>query len=164
MTFFTANKGAGQQGFTLIELLVVIAILAVLAAIAIPAYSRFFGEGNEEANAAELSHIQAAMDAMMAHHRLLTVDASTAPTDTFDSFPTKDSAFELGLYDWDAGTITNPDTAQYEYLFPSFLRIGNGDDAVAPLSPTKCEYEWNATGYVIQYLDTVTLECRRPAP
>ena len=58
MKIFSGNRGAGQQGFTLIELLVVIAILAVLAAIAIPAYSRFFGEGNEEANAAELSNIQ----------------------------------------------------------------------------------------------------------
>ena len=52
-----------QQGFTLIELLVVIAILAVLAAVAIPAYSRFFGAGTDEANAAELTMVQGAMDA-----------------------------------------------------------------------------------------------------
>ncbi len=158
------NSYDRQKGFTLIELLVVIAILAVLAAIAIPAYSRFFGAGHDEANTAELTHVQAAMDAMMAHHGLLTVDVSAGPTDVFHAFPTKDSAFERGLYDWDEGTITNPDTATYEYLFPSFLRIGNGDAGVAPLSPTKCEYEWNTTGHVTQYLDTVTLECRRPAP
>ena len=51
----------GEKGFTLIELLIVIGILAVLSAVAIPAYSRFFGSGEAEANSAELSHVQNAM-------------------------------------------------------------------------------------------------------
>ncbi len=150
MKIFSGNRGAGQQGFTLIELLVVIAILAVLAAIAIPAYSRFFGEGNEEANAAELSHIQAAMDAMMAHHRLLLVDANTTPTDHFEDLPR--ATGQQGLYtdDW---VLDNAADADYEYLFPAFLRVGNGGTVATtlPLSLTKCEYTWGATGLIIQY-------------
>ena len=146
-----ARNSLGQQkGFTLIELLVVIAILAVLAAIAIPAYSRFFGEGNEEANSAELSHVQAAMDAMMAHHALLLVNANTTPTDSFDNFPT--AAGDLGTYtpDW---VLDNPTIADYEYLFPAFLRVGNGQTVATtlPLSLTKCEYTWGSTGLVTQY-------------
>jgi prepilin-type N-terminal cleavage/methylation domain-containing protein len=161
MKIFSGNRGAGQQGFTLIELLVVIAILAVLAAIAIPAYSRFFGEGNEEANAAELSHIQAAMDAMMAHHRLLTVDPNATWTDHFEDLPTV-TGEELGIYtDW---VLDNPTTADFEYLFPAFLRVGNGGGVNLPVSPTKCEYTWGATGLVIQYDDNgpdPNGECRR---
>ncbi len=158
-----ARNSLGQQkGFTLIELLVVIAILAVLAAIAIPAYSRFFGEGNEEANLAELSHVQAAMDAMMAHHALLTVAENDTPTDHFDDLPR--AAGILGEYDGD-WVLTNPDFADYEYLFPAFLRVGNGGTVATdlPESPTKCEYTWGSTGLVTQYVGT-TGECRSPAP
>lgn len=152
MKIFTGNKGSGQQGFTLIELLVVIGILAVLAAVAIPAYSRFFGEGNVEANLSELSNIQASMDAMMAHHRLLNVYPPTDYTDTFDNVP-------IGMYITPLGVESNtllldPDGAgplpgDYEYLHPAFLRIGAG--GTSP-SPTKCEYTWDRTGFVKQYL------------
>ena len=73
-----------QKGFTLIELLVVIAMLAVLAAVAIPAYSRFFGHGEEEANLAELANVQVPMDAMLAQNGLGLVDARLATgTDDF---------------------------------------------------------------------------------
>ena len=70
MTFLTGNAARGQRGFTLIELLVVIGILAVLAAVAIPAYARFFGEGEVEAIAAEIALIQDAMSAIMADNRI----------------------------------------------------------------------------------------------
>ena len=91
----------GQKGFTLIELLVVIAILAVLGAVAIPAYSRFFSSGEAEANAAELSLLQDAMDAMLADNRINTVVPQPDPTSDFSVFPAGD------------GT---------EFLFPAFLR------------------------------------------
>ena len=49
---------SGQKGFTLIELRVVVGILAALAAAAIPTYSRFFSQGEQEANASELSLVR----------------------------------------------------------------------------------------------------------
>ena len=115
-----------QKGFTLIELLIVIGILATLAAVAIPSYMRFFGHGEEEANQTELSNIQAAMDAMLAHNGLKLVDEHLAPgTNDFSALPT--------------GATTLP-----ESLYPAFLRFGNAD------SPTKCLYTWNTIGKLSQ--------------
>ena len=139
MKIFNEKKVAGQQGFTLIELLVVIAILAVLATIAIPAYSRFFGAGGAEANAAELSHIQAAMDAMMADHRITFVVEipGNGWTDTFDGLPRANGAA--------------PD--DFEPLYPAFLRVGNDGN------PTRCEYRWDDTGFVEQNWIVATEKC-----
>ena len=116
-----------QRGFTLIELLVVIGILATLAAIAIPIYSRFFGQGEEEANLTELSNIQAAMDAMLAQNGLKFVAVLDAPgTNDFSAQPTAEGEFEP------------------EFLYPTFLRFGNADN------PTKCLYSWNYIGKLTQ--------------
>ena len=154
MDLFKGNQGKGEAGFTLIELLVVIGILAVLAAVAIPAYSRFFGEGEIEANSSELSNIQAAMDAMMAHHRLLYVVSTDGgrSVDDFEFLP-----FGCGDVN-DAGnptscTLSYGDSVEgygpgmeFEYLHPSFLRIGSADTA-----PTKMCYTWDFTGFVSQF-------------
>ena len=70
MTFLSGNDARGQRGFTLLELLVVIGILATLAVVVIPAYFAFFNSGEAEAYSAELAHLQAAMDAMMAENWL----------------------------------------------------------------------------------------------
>lgn len=113
-----------QKGFTLIELLVVIAILAVLAAVAIPAYARFFGQGNEEANLAELKLVQNAMDAMMAENQLVAVDPHPAGTSIFEDMPKGDGA---------------------EALAYNFLRSGGTTD-----KPTKCVYSWTADGRMTQ--------------
>ena len=155
MDLFKGNQGKGEAGFTLIELLVVIGILAVLAAVAIPAYSRFFGEGEIEANLAELSNIQASMDAMMANHRLLYVDEPTSSTEYFDNLP-----FGCAVADT-SGTTPTCTTAyldgdqgygvgkKFEYLHPPFLRIGS--EATGAETPTKMCYEWDATGFVTQF-------------
>ncbi len=131
MDLFKGNQGKGEGGFTLIELLVVIGILAVLAAVAIPAYSRFFGEGETEANMAELSNIQAAMDAMLAQNGLKLISAGpvsdpVSGTNDFSALPMAEGDF-------------TPET-----LYPGFLRFGNADN------PTKCLYIWNNIGKLTQ--------------
>ena len=147
MDLFKGNQGKGQGGFTLIELLVVIGILAVLAAVAIPAYSRFFGDGEAEANAAELSNIQASMDAMMANHRLLNVVVQTTATSIFDAQPVGcevlPSATSCTLF-----TVAPGIDGPYEPLYPVFLRIGT--QTTTPDKPTKMCYTWTETGFVTQ--------------
>ncbi len=147
--FMARNSYDRQKGFTLIELLVVIAILAVLAAITIPAYSRFFGAGKDEAAAAELSHIQAAMDAMMANYRLTAVNPG-GPTYVFDELPLVTNG-TLGETDDVTGLliVTDP-PASYEHLYPAYLRMGTEEN------PAMCEYEWNESGWMTQVYDATT--------
>ncbi len=123
MTFLTGNAAKGQRGFTLIELLVVIGILAALAAVAIPTYARFFGQGEAEANATELSLVQDAMDAMMADNWISAVNSGPA---------SGRNDFEK----WPKGPGTEP-------LYPNFLRNRGGKD-----NPTKCTYTWNKIGRI----------------
>jgi len=127
----------GQKGFALIELLVVIAILAALVAVAIPTYghfigqeevedgNRYIGQGEVEANASELAMVQSAMDAMMAHNQISTVNQG--PTAGMNIFE------------------THPNGAGAEALHPNFLRNQGGQN-----EPTKCTYIWTTSGRVTQ--------------
>jgi prepilin-type N-terminal cleavage/methylation domain-containing protein len=114
-----------QRGFTLIELLVVIGILGVLSGVAIPAYSKFFGKGKFEANATELTSVQAAMDLMMANVAIKKVIPRNQPTNLFYDLPK-----------------SGPPAA--EPLNPGYLRAGT----VA--KPTRCTYTWDNFGRVAQ--------------
>ena len=116
----------GQKGFTLIELLVVIGILAALAAVAIPAYHRFFGQGEAEANDSELSMVQNAMDAMMAQNQLVTVNPSPAGTSVFETYPQGPGS----------EVLSKPD---------GYLRSGGTTN-----KPTRCVYSWTADGRMTQ--------------
>jgi prepilin-type N-terminal cleavage/methylation domain-containing protein len=71
----------GEKGFTLVELLIVFTLLAVLAAIMIPNVAGFVAFGHSQANKAETSVIQTAMDAMMAKENITSVTPAGGVTD-----------------------------------------------------------------------------------
>jgi type IV pilus assembly protein PilA len=91
----------GEKGFTLVELLIVFTLLGVLAAIMIPNVASLVGYGNTQAEEAELSVVQTAMDAMMAKDNLSAVSEVSSATDNMSAFPSTDHA-----------------------LFPEYLRDG----------------------------------------
>ena len=64
-----------RLGFTLVEMLVVVAIIVALAAVIVPTVTVLLDQGEEGAQEAELSSLQAAMDALMASNGVPAVTA-----------------------------------------------------------------------------------------
>ena len=136
-----AGSGIGEVLVTLGGVLLLVTSLV--------GYRAESAQRETEARAAELNNLQAAMDAMMAHHRLLYVVQQNEPVDIFDELP-------IGARDSD-GTAASP--GEYEHLHPAFLRIGSTDN------PTNMCYTWNSTGFVGQVpRDPATGRCPLPAP
>ena len=92
----------GRRGFTLIEILIAVGILSILAGIAVPVVTHLRGGSETSAAEAELSNVQAAVDAMMADQGLTTLPHPvSSATSNMKQFP-----------DWDAtlkGYVLYPD-------------------------------------------------------
>ncbi|MBI4337447.1 MAG: type II secretion system protein [Chloroflexi bacterium] len=88
MSEYKGTAVRARRGFSLVELLVVIGIMGVLAAVSIPVYRTFFGAGQTEANATELTSVQAAMDTMMAANQVADVAGQAVPASDFSAEPT----------------------------------------------------------------------------
>ena len=104
----------GQSGFTLIELLIAVAILALLAGIAVPVVAHLQGGSETGAAEAELSNVQAAVDAMMADQSLASLPnpVSTATND-MSQFPDWESAVAGGYVLYPGTTYKNSDTDKF---------------------------------------------------
>jgi type IV pilus assembly protein PilA len=88
MKLFMRRIRQESKGFTLVELLIVIAILGVLAAVVLPNVTGLVGEGETEAQKAELVTIQTAVDTMMAKEAISSGLTCSTPTATMSAFPT----------------------------------------------------------------------------
>ena len=76
-----------NRGFTLVELLLVVAVMGVLAAVIVPSMTGIVGHSQTKAAQAELSTVQAAMNAMMAKEGLSSVTAVSSASSNMSSFP-----------------------------------------------------------------------------
>jgi prepilin-type N-terminal cleavage/methylation domain-containing protein len=97
----------GKRGFTLMEVLLAVGILAMLAAIAVPVVNSLRGGAQTDAAAAELSNVQAAIDALMSAQEVASLATTSPVTSTADALvdttgeATSDmSAFPYSDGDW----------------------------------------------------------------
>ena len=97
----------GKRGFTLMEVLLAVGILAMLAAIAVPVVNSLRGGAQTDAAAAELSNVQAAIDALMSAQEAASLSTTSPVTSTANALvdttgeATSDmSAFPYSDGDW----------------------------------------------------------------
>ena len=96
-----------RRGFTLMEVLVACAVLAILAAIAVPVVASLRSGAETDSAAAELSNVQAAIDALMVEKEASSL-ATTSPVtstanalvDTTGEATSTMSAFPYSDGDW----------------------------------------------------------------
>jgi prepilin-type N-terminal cleavage/methylation domain-containing protein len=103
-----------QKGFTLIELLVVVSILGILAAVVTLSLVGIESNAKKQAQAAELSTVQAAFDTDTQVHSLDAHAACTALTGSATSGGLQVS----GMTAW-------PGTGTGEPLYPNFVHTSN---------------------------------------
>ncbi len=124
----------GQRGFTLVEILIAVAILAVLAGIAVPVVIHLRGGSETSAAEAELSNIQAAVDAMMSDQGLESLsNPVTTATSDMKKFP-----------DWES------DTAGGYVLYPDTKYKNSDTDKFIRQATTTGTYTCAADGTVTQ--------------
>ena len=134
---FVGEEKGGEGGFTLVELLVVISIIVALGAVTVISVAKFAGKGQQGGQTAELSTVQAAMDAMMADKLApdVAVQAHVATVNdgirAFGALPTVGASLKA-----------------VSVLDPVYLR-----------APTTCSYYWNTAGRVSQVNDVVGDAC-----
>ena len=112
-----------QRGFTLVELLVVVGIMATLAAVVIPNVGRFVAPARAAADIDELDRVQAAIDMLMAEVSVTAVSPNDVP-----ATPIGATLNDFTTFDFSGGNN----------LYPQYVRQ----------DPTKCDYNWNATGQI----------------
>ena len=96
-----------KRGFTLMEVLLAVAILAILAGIAVPVVTSLRSGAETDAGTAELSNVQAAVDALMSAQEASSL-ATTSPVtstanalvDTTGEATSTMSAFPYSDGDW----------------------------------------------------------------
>jgi prepilin-type N-terminal cleavage/methylation domain-containing protein len=114
-----------KAGFTLMEVLVAVAILAILAGIAVPVVAHLRGGAETDAGAAELSMVQAAVDALMVSKGASSLTTTSPVTATADA-----------LID------TSGEATDDMSVFP----YSDGDWALCPASGTKYLRSTNTNG------------------
>ena len=104
----------GQGGFTLLEILIAVGILAVVAGVTVPVVAHITTGSETKAAAAELSNVQAAVDAMMADQELSALsNPVTTATNNMKQFPDWESATAGGYVLYPDAKYKNSDTDKF---------------------------------------------------